>query len=516
MKQNLLTLLLLLTTPFIHAQNGKDGFVDIPINQNITSVQPMTGIVYWRGSYTNTDAISLEFSYMLYNQVVSDSGVYHWDVVENYLNDIASRHHQAVFRFRYTYVGKQTAVPNYIKNLPDYHETVGTSEGQTTWFPDWTCNELKRFTLEFYTQFAQRYDQDPRLAFLETGFGLWAEYHIYDGPFILGVTFPDKDFQATFFRHLDSTFIHTPFMVSIDAASLETQPHYTPFYDHPELLAIPFGLFDDSFMHDTFGQPGEYNTESWNFFNRNRYQEAPAGGEFSYYSTYDQRHVLDWPNGPYGHPFEYFANAFHITFIIGADQPEYQSAERIKQASLAAGYKFKIVSFKSKPDSSVVVVKNVGVAPFYYDAYVAVDSVRSPVSLKLLEPGDTLVCPVSAGNANPQLTIESDRLVAGQTIGFLGTENFAGVNENVLIKKPLYSVYPTLLKKGQPVHVRRNDSKVAFIKLILMDTAGHIVDRFDEKDTFFTVPTGQLKTGLYLLKIMGKTGTVQTEKILIR
>ena len=34
--------------------------------------------------------------------------------------------------------------------------------------------ELKRFVKEFHTRFSARYDHDPRLAFVQTGFGLWA------------------------------------------------------------------------------------------------------------------------------------------------------------------------------------------------------------------------------------------------------------------------------------------------------------------------------------------------------
>ena len=223
------------------AAKSQDNFVDIRIDTLITQVQPMTGIVFWQGQYTEVgaEAISMEFSYMLYNDVVSDSGVYNWDVVDDKLADIASRRHQAIFRFRYVYPGYETAVPDYIKQLDDYHETEGISEGKTTWFPDWTHAELQRFTLEFYTKFAERYDNDPRLAFIQVGFGLWAEYHIYDGPFELGVTFPSKEFQEDFFRHLDTTFVLTPFSCSIDAAD----DTYSPFEENPELLNIHFLTF---------------------------------------------------------------------------------------------------------------------------------------------------------------------------------------------------------------------------------------------------------------------------------
>ena len=49
-----------------------------------------------------------------------------------------------------------------------------------------------------YCFIAEKYKNDPRLAFIQTGFGLWSEYHIYDGPFELGKTFPSKDFQDSF------------------------------------------------------------------------------------------------------------------------------------------------------------------------------------------------------------------------------------------------------------------------------------------------------------------------------
>jgi hypothetical protein len=241
---------------FCSAQNN---FVDIIISGTDPKVEPMTGIVFWKGDHTETDAITLEFSYMLYNDIVKEKGVYDWTAVDNLLTGIASRKHQAILRFRFTYVGKKTSVPDYIKNLSDYKETKGISEGETTWFPDWRHKELQNFTLEFYQKFAERYDHDPRLAFIQTGFGLWAEYHIYDGPFIMGRTFPGKDFQKKFFYQLQNSFINTPWSISIDAAD----DTYSPFKETPDLLKIHFGNFDDSFMCEDHSG---YNEESWHFF----------------------------------------------------------------------------------------------------------------------------------------------------------------------------------------------------------------------------------------------------------
>jgi hypothetical protein len=109
-------------------------------------------------------------------------------------------------------------VPEYIKNISTYNETEGVSEGETTWFPDWTSNVLQGFVLDFYTAFASRYDNDPRLAFLQVGFGLCGEYHIYDGPMVLGSTFPLKEFQGLFIEHMASAFHSLKWSISIDAA----------------------------------------------------------------------------------------------------------------------------------------------------------------------------------------------------------------------------------------------------------------------------------------------------------
>ena len=48
-----------------------DGFVKISLQSQITGVQPMTGIVLWAdNAKRNTDAISLEYSYMQYKDIV--------------------------------------------------------------------------------------------------------------------------------------------------------------------------------------------------------------------------------------------------------------------------------------------------------------------------------------------------------------------------------------------------------------------------------------------------------------
>jgi len=181
-----------------------DEFKAIPFQSKIENVQPMTGIVMWGDSKnSHSDAIQLEFSYLKYSDVVKGKDRYDWKVVEKILNRAKARKHQAVLRFWDTYPGKPSGMPAYFKNEPGYKMLTAESENRDTGFPDWSHAEPKKFVLEFYEKFAERYDNDPRLAFLEVGFGLWAEYHIYSGPEIPGKTFPGRTFQATFVQHMD-------------------------------------------------------------------------------------------------------------------------------------------------------------------------------------------------------------------------------------------------------------------------------------------------------------------------
>ncbi len=489
-------------------------FNKIDIDSEVTTVQPMTGIVFWPGnSGIATEAISLEYSYMDFSEIVMGMNIYDWTVVDELLDQIASRNHQAVLRFRFSYPGQTTTVPQYIKDLADYNETEGISEGKTTWFPDWTNEELKRFTLEFYEKYAERYDTDPRLAFVQVGFGLWAEYHIYDGPFELGKTFPDKAFQTTFLNHLDSVFNNTFWSISIDAAS----DTYSPFVAEQELLNLSFGLFDDSFMHQNHSG---YNTSSWNFFDRERFKTAPAGGEFSYYSDYDQRNVLNPDEGAYGVPYEVFAQDFHITYINGNDQNRYQTLARIKEASMNSGYKFKLVSFKTKSDSSIVEVINLGVAPIYIDAFVSVNGVRSIESLKLLSPDEIRIFHVSAGGDNATITIESDDILDTETIQYFGT-----VNEYERYTKPdnvlgndskeniqLFNVHPTIADSGRINISHLNNQPFSFR---LYNMQGALITT--KKNSFATyINVNSYPKGVYLLVLKSVDNYFLKQKLVFR
>ena len=400
-------------THLVSMVHAADEMRPVSLRSEISSVQPMTGIALWATNpAASTAPIQLEFAYLKYDQVVRNEGTYDWSEVEKLLDDIASRGHQAILRWHDTYVGKQNGVPEYIKSLRDYRATTALSEKKPTEFPDWSHPELRRFLLEFFTRFAEKYDRDPRIAFVQVGFGLWSEYHIYDGPMQIGTTFPDRAFQGEFARHLASQFRQTPWMISVDAAG-----DHAPFASDASLRDLPFGVFDDSFNHRRHKQENEPN---WIAMGIDRWKIAPAGGEFSFFEAKDQKKALS-ANGPHGVPFESQAAKFHVSFIIGDDQPNFQSSERIRVAGQACGYRFRVTRFECNAERSRVTIENVGIAPIYHDAFPAIHGVRSKQTLKGLLPGESKLLEIESGGSLPVLTIQSDRLVQGQEIQFEAT-----------------------------------------------------------------------------------------------
>ena len=255
------------------------------------------------------------------------------------------------------------------------------------------------------------YKNDPRIAFVEVGFGHWSEYHIYGTPLKSGVNFPSAAYQKEFLSYLDEV-LEIPWLISIDAADS------SPVVGDASLMALTFGLFDDSFMHKD--HEGDYNEDCWNAIGKGvRWKTGACGGEISYYTSADQKNFLN-PAGMYGVTWEQASAKYHITFMIANDAPsgQYGTAERFKEASRACGYHFALTGLYANDAKTAAYVTNTGIAPIYRDAFLAVSSVRSRTSLKGLLPGDTLLVYIDKVSKGNDLTIESDYILPTQTIQF--------------------------------------------------------------------------------------------------
>lgn len=410
------------------------SMAEVKLQSAIDSVQPMTGLVLWPDHdkiKTYKDVITLEYSYCLPCRVVTgkvgNDIQYDWTYLEDILNDIASRNHQAILRFRYEYPGSSecgakgsTAVPQYIKDRDDYKETYHKCEDGATYYADWSNEELKWFTKQFYTDLGAKYGNDPRIAFLEVGFGHWAEYHIYGTTLKLGTNFPSKEYQNEFLLHLGKV-MPIPWLISIDAADDE----YSSIVKTPEVMALDFGNFDDSFMckgHDS----EEYNAECWSLIGQGtRWQRGVSGGEISYYSDKDQKNFLN-PKGMYSITWEQAAAQYHISFMIANDAPgsTYGTKDRFREAGMYSGYCFAVLSCRTGNGKTLLTVTNEGIAPIYRDAYFAIGDIRCMQSLKGLLPGQTAEMEIPAVLSDPaSLHIACDYILPSQQIQFRAAVN---------------------------------------------------------------------------------------------
>lgn len=448
----------------------------VELTRQITHPQPMTGLVLWPDEAKNRNSsygktIQLEFSYCLPCKVVTgceEDGtiIYDWSWFDNILDDVANRGHQLIARFRYEYPsGKDvdgnkgtTAVPTYIKARSDYNETYASNPGGDgpTYYADWSNAELQRFTLQFYTDFAQRYAHDSRLAFLEVGFGHWSEYHIYGTKLQLGKNFPSKTYQKKFLQHMSTVMAEIPWAISIDAADKT----YSPIVGDNSLMTLQFGLFDDSFMHEKheLDTNDGYNEACWNAIGRStRWQTGVCGGEISYYSSNDQKNFLS-PNGLYGHTWVEQASKYHITFMIANDAPSggVATPARFRRASMATGYHFVVKQCETDGTTTRLLVTNEGVAPLYRDAWFAIGAVRSETTLRGLLPNEErwVEIPAAPSTDGSDIQIVSDCILPQQTIEFAADINATGINkskdnEKCLINDNIYDLSGRRMVNGQ-------------------------------------------------------------------
>ncbi len=466
MNKQMLSLLFLL---FIvsNSVKGQDATIDkwwhnVPLKREITHPQPMTGVVFWpwRASEVHKEygqCIQLEFDYfepckMVKGCNADGSIIYDWSSFDATLRDVANRGHQLIARFFYIYPGDPneepapTSVPQYIKDLPDYKETFVQSAG--TYYPDWSHSVLERFTMQFFTDFATRYAHDNRLAFLEIGFGHWAEYHIYPTPVKYGKNFPSMNFQKRFLMQIDEVVGDLPWLVSKGAAD------DSPIPNDEELMALRFGLFEDSFMGDYFVNGGY--EKRWNSLSKGvRWHTSPFGGEIGP-GEYERLNFLN-PEGLNGYTFEELATKYNFTFAISnaVTESPHGTPERVKRASMSIGYRFVVEECISNGAQTRLRVTNKGIAPIYRDAYFAIGDVRSETSLRGLLPDEERWIEIDAKSLSDgqDIHIVCDHILPQQEIEFearLGSiDKIAPLFNVKTSRNKIYSPAGILLDKPQ-------------------------------------------------------------------
>ena len=205
-----------------------------------------------------------------------------------------------------------------------------------------------------------------------------------------------------------------PWLVSKNAADT------SPIPNDEELLALRFGMFEDSFMRE-YVINGGYNECYRKLRTENRWQTGVIGGEMYCDDEEEINNYLN-PKGQFGYTFEEMAQKYNLTFMIHDYAPysSYGTPERIKQASMATGYRFVVKRCATDGKSTLLLVSNEGIAPIYRDAYFAIGNVRSETSLKGLLPNKEVWIEIAAKprSDGEDIKVVSDYILPQQEIQF--------------------------------------------------------------------------------------------------
>lgn len=364
------------------------GFDVAELEYEMQPLNPMKGFMpfYSEEGADGSVPYSMEWFYIPLSQLMTNDGEYCIkEGLEPYLEKIASRKHQAVFRVYLDYPAselKDKAVPEFIwnmgiKKIP--YDMYGGGVG-----PDYTDERLIKILVDFIKELAKNCDGDERIAYITTGLlGHWGEWHFSACP----EAEPTDEQKAEIINAFSESFKKTRVL---------TRYPGTPGTENGKL-----GFHDDSFTFETMN-----SKESWYFYNRLKkakqqklWKTQPVGGEFR---PEGQSDFLAGKQSDEYQDYYDCVKKIHCSWLMmqGAFSGELtnEKVERAKKASAALGYDFfvKKASLKKKDRKTVVsvAIENVGNAPIYADPDIIfsndkVEAKASGARLSELLPGET-------------------------------------------------------------------------------------------------------------------------------
>ncbi|MEM7015055.1 MAG: hypothetical protein AAF585_26650, partial [Verrucomicrobiota bacterium] len=237
---------------------------------------PLKGLV----PYVTSDAVdrfphSVEFYYFPLRKLLVGPESFDWSPIEKTLAITQKRGVQLTFRVYMEFPGKENAIPQFLINggLKVTKWTSEESDGGVIHTPNYEDPQLRAALKRFIAAFGEKYDNDPRVAWVTAGLlGLWGEWH----------TYPREDLWASFdvqnevLDAYEAAFKKTPILLRYPAKD----GHYAQAANHKRR----FGYHDDSFGYATLDTGRE--EDSWFFIPLLKEAEAlekwktePIGGE---------------------------------------------------------------------------------------------------------------------------------------------------------------------------------------------------------------------------------------------
>ena len=356
---------------------------------------PLKGLVPYADPHRDRFPHSMEFSYVGLAKLVVGEGQYDWSAMEELLDDIASRGNQTVTRVYMEYPKKTDGIPKYlidagVKVEKWLNTNTAPFPPESCYTPDYEDPRTQKLLTDFIAAFGEKYDGDPRLAYITAGLlGTWGEWHTYPRDDL----FASKETQAMVLDAFEKAFERTPVLLRYPAGP----DHYA----QTDNASRPFGYHDDSFAWATL-DTGK-NADDWFYMPALRdagsaavekWRTQPIGGEIrpELWKT-----LFDPNKKPHKRlqDFDQCVQQTHVTWLMDTGMFERKSSpERIANATDAVrpmGYDLTVVGFRTAQRDGATamewLIRNRGVAPFYADwstEVAIVDAERNIVARKLV------------------------------------------------------------------------------------------------------------------------------------
>lgn len=361
----------------------------------IYEAQPHKGVCLFGGNFEERDYSIVYCGAYFHNlyrleeqEDGSLKGVLQTEFIENVLNRIASAGRTVVFR-PVAAEGGAKFDPILFKKLEDEGQIYYNRWKQS--YPNWDNDFLHECFLDFIKQFGEAYDGDPRILCVQIGlYGSFGEWNYCD-------VMPEHQALVTMSAEKQEALV-AQYCKYFKKTKIQ---HRNPTMGNSP--AYPVGFHDDNFVFNS----AEYHTPEWDamidaaticdgakegewyelhqfddFFREadlwKRYKTEMMGAEISGVMAFKNR------EGQYffGNMFEgealrvlcFCTTHFHMTFSLGFQRggggvPE-KGTELYKNFRYAAslfGYDFTLKDARFEEDKLTIDVKNVGIAPIYYD-----------------------------------------------------------------------------------------------------------------------------------------------------
>jgi len=339
---------------------------------------------------------SMEWFYVPLRNLMNGPDSFTFDTgLEPQLDSIAGRGHQAVFRVYLDYPGRFSGIPRFlldggIKVRP--YTFFGNTPGASV-SPDYDDPKLVNALENFVKVLGERYDGDPRIAFITLGLiGFWGEWHTWPMDGFTQETsllkarpnpteenwMPSDANQLRILKAFDASFNTTRLVMRypmIKPASQDAEPgRRIPYIS----TTLNIGYHDDSFAYETM-----YGND-WYFMGKMEWRGAldkwmtePIVGELR-----PEIQLGIWLDSPRPDTEDFSAAVdgthaswliAHSIFISSTMKPGNDIYARALAGAQRLGYEFYVSGVGlsdirvSGPFQVDVRLQNTGVAPFYYN-----------------------------------------------------------------------------------------------------------------------------------------------------